>query len=181
MLTRLCCECCDRKLEPTKTGRPKRFCSSRCRTATNRVSLQDGGLSGLRYRTGLGTPKSALQETDPQQEFLSRNSISKNQPLRFERVNEVTWKVTDGEGSNVPARLGFWGGYRTSRAVAWVMNVAPAEWLARYRDQCCGPSSIAQAKGDALRMARGKDGDWVVRNPIAELNELQAILTDRHQ
>jgi hypothetical protein len=79
-----------------------------------------------------------------------------------------------------PARLGFWGGYRTLRAVAWVMNVAPGEWLARYRDQCCVPSSIAQAKANALRMARGRGGDWVVRIPIAELNGLQAILIDRH-
>jgi hypothetical protein len=53
--------------------------------------------------------------------------------------------------------------------------------MARYRDQCCGPSSIAQAKASALRMARGKAGDWMVRNSIAELNELQAILIDRHQ
>ena len=145
MLTKLRCDCCDRELSPSKTGRPKRFCSSRCRTATNRVSLHDGGQNGLRYRTGLGSPKSAFQETDPQQEFLSRNSISKKHPLRFERVNEVTWKLTDGEGSNVPARLGFWGGYRTSRAVAWVMSVAPGKWLARYRDQCSGPSGITQA------------------------------------
>jgi hypothetical protein len=127
-----------------------------------------------------GESKVDSQDLDVANKKQPKNDFSKRQPLRFERVNEVTWKLTDGEGSNVPARLGFWGGYRTSRAVAWVMNVAPGEWLARYRDQCCGPSSIAQAKANALRMARGKAGDWMVRNPIAELNELQAILADRH-
>jgi hypothetical protein len=130
--------------------------------------------------SGTGEAKVDFQDLDVANKKQPKNDFSKRQPLRFERVNEVTWKLTDGEGSNVPARLGFWGGYRTSRAVAWVMNVAPGEWLARHRDQCCGPSSIAQAKANALRMARGRAGDWVVRNPIAELNELQAILVDRH-
>ena len=38
--------------------------------------------------------------------------------FKFERVNEVTWKLTNGEQTNVPARQGYWGGYRTSKAIA---------------------------------------------------------------
>ena len=60
----------------------------------------------------------------------------------FEKVNEVTWKLTNGEMTNVPARLGFWAGYRTSKAVAWVIDVGtdkPA-WMARYKDQTTNPS-----------------------------------------
>jgi hypothetical protein len=180
MLTKLRCECCDRELPPSKTGRPKRFCSSRCRTATNRVSLHDEGLNGLRYRIGLGSQKSAHQETDPQQEFLSRNSIFKNQPLRCERVNEVTYKITNGEMTNVPASHGQWGGYRTTKAVAWVMGLGHGLWQARCNDQSCGPTTFTKARSDACAMAAGRAGEWIILDPIAELNGLQAILIDRH-
>ena len=57
-----------------------------------------------------------LQE--PEIEFAS-----KDRDLRFEEVNEVTWKLTDGKGINA------WkgdrsGSYRTSRAVGWLMGSA---------------------------------------------------------
>jgi hypothetical protein len=38
--------------------------------------------------------------------------------LRFEEVNDVTWKLTDGEMTNVPACHGKWAGFRTTKAVA---------------------------------------------------------------
>src|SRR4029453_12683260 len=77
--------------------------------------------------------------------------------LVFERVNEATWKLTGGEQTNVPTSHGQWGGYRTSKAVAWLIDVgetAPA-WLARCRDHCCGPSTLREAKAAALAMAKG--------------------------
>ena len=61
--------------------------------------------------------------------------------LTFEQVNEATWKLTNGEMTNVPASHGQWGGYRTSKAIAWVINVAPNAWLARSGDQTSNPSS----------------------------------------
>ena len=51
--------------------------------------------------------------------------------FKFEKVNEVTWKLTNGEMTNVPAQIGFWGGYRVTKAIAWVIDVAPNAWLAR--------------------------------------------------
>ena len=51
--------------------------------------------------------------------------------FKFEKVNEATWKLTNGEVTNVPASHGQWGGYRTTRAIAWVINLAPNAWLAR--------------------------------------------------
>jgi hypothetical protein len=42
--------------------------------------------------------------------------------LWWERVNEVTWKLTDGEQTNAPRSHGQWGGYRTSKSVAWVID-----------------------------------------------------------
>jgi hypothetical protein len=89
----------------------------------------------------------------------------------------VTWKLTDGESSNVPASHGQWGGYTTTKAVAWVINVAPGQWLARCEDRACGPSPINEAKADAVAMAWGACGHYFVKNPIAHLNGLQAQLT----
>jgi hypothetical protein len=94
-------------------------------------------------------------------------------------VNEVTFKLTDGELTNVPASHGKWGGYRTTKAVARVINIAPGQWLARSRNEACGPSSFNEAKANALAMARGACGDYFIENPIDHLNGLQARLLDR--
>ena len=97
----------------------------------------------------------------------------------FEKVNEATWKLTNGEMTNVPASHGQWGGYRTSKAIAWVINVAPNAWLARCGDQTSNPSRFTAAKAEAMAMAKGACGDYVVSNPIAHLNGLTAILLER--
>jgi hypothetical protein len=94
-------------------------------------------------------------------------------------VNEVNFKLTDGEVTNVPASHGQWGGYRTTKAVSWVINIAPGQWLARCRGEACGPSSFNEAKANALAMARGACGDYFIENPIDHLNGLQARLLDR--
>ena len=96
----------------------------------------------------------------------------------FEKVNEVTWKLTNGEMTNVPACHGFWGGYRTSKAIAWVIQVE-GKWLARCKDQTSNPMPLNEAKAAAMAMAKGADGDYVVTNPIAHINGLTAILLDR--
>jgi hypothetical protein len=98
--------------------------------------------------------------------------------LHFDRVNEVTFKLTDGEVTNVPASHGQWAGYRTTKAVAWVINIAPGQWLARCGDEASGPSSFNEAKANALAMARGGCGDYFIENPIDHLNGLQARLVD---
>jgi hypothetical protein len=96
--------------------------------------------------------------------------------FKFERVNEVTWKLTNGEQTMVPGSYGQWGGYRTSKAIAWVICVAPGKWLARCNDAVCGPESLSQAKANALAMAKGADGDYQIGSPITHLNGLQAVL-----
>ena len=93
-------------------------------------------------------------------------------------MNEVTFKLTDGELTNVPASHGQWGGYRTTKAVAWVINIAPGLWLARCRDETAGPSSFNEARANAFAMARGAHGDYFIENPIDHLNGLQARLID---
>jgi hypothetical protein len=155
------------------SGRPKSFCSDRCRQASRKAIPAQ---NGLRYRAGPKSTKSGLQDTvliaESKPETLSR----KTKPPRFEKINEVTWKLTDGESTNVPASHGQWGGYKTAKAVAWVINVAPGQWLARCEDRACGPSPINEAKADAVTMARGACGHYFVKNPIAHLNGLQAQL-----
>ena len=93
--------------------------------------------------------------------------------FRFEQVNDVTWKLTITE---TPASHGQWGDYRTTKALAWVICVAPGKWLARYGDMVCGPLSLPNAKAAAMAMAKGRLGDYQVRNPISHLNGLQARL-----
>ena len=91
----------------------------------------------------------------------------------------MTWKLTNGEQTNVPARHGYWAGCRTSKAVAWVIEVVPGKWLARCGDGACGPSSLRKAKANALAMAKGVAGEYQISNPIAHLNGLTARLLDR--
>jgi hypothetical protein len=98
--------------------------------------------------------------------------------FRFEQVNEVTWKLTNGEITDTPASHGQWGSYRTTKALAWVICVAPRNWLARYSDMVCGPLSLPKAKAAAMAMAKGRPGDYHVQNPITHLNGLTARLID---
>src|SRR5262249_7665123 len=75
--------------------------------------------------------------------------------LKWERVNEVTWKlIEEGRNVEVPRVRGKWQGYRTGEALAWVINVgwvAGTEgWLGRCRDRrgdwCLGPTSFEDAR-----------------------------------
>jgi hypothetical protein len=88
----------------------------------------------------------------------------------FEQVNDVTWKLTDGEGINVPTSHGQWAGYRTTKAVAWVIEVAPGYWLARCQDQSSRPMSLKKAKARAVDMAKGSVRERKVADPV-RLNE----------
>ena len=99
--------------------------------------------------------------------------------FKFEKVNEATWKLTNGEYTNVPTRIGFWGGYRVRKAIAWVICLIPGQWLARCGDRACGPESLKQAKANALAMAKGGAGDYRIPNPVTHLNGLQAVLVAR--
>ena len=98
--------------------------------------------------------------------------------FRFERVNEVTWKLTHGELTNVPPSHGQWGGYRTTKALAWVICVGPSKWLARYGEMVRGPVILTKAKAAAMAMAKGAPGDYSLANSISHLNGLTARLIE---
>src|SRR5262249_21768756 len=84
--------------------------------------------------------------------------------FRFERVNEVTWKLTNGEITDTPTSHGQWGGYKTTKALAWVICVVPGKWLALYRDMVSGPLSLSKARAAAMSMAKGTAGDYYIAN-----------------
>ena len=98
----------------------------------------------------------------------------------FEKVNDATWKLTNGDMTNVPSH-GQWGGYGVTKAIGWVTNVAPNAWLARCGDQTSNPIPLNMAKSEAMAMAKGACSDYVVANPVAHLNGLTAILLEREQ
>jgi hypothetical protein len=126
-----------------------------------------------------GEAPGRFQGADLAKEFRYKSGISKNQPLRCERVNEVTYKITAGEFTNVPASHGQWGGYRTAKAEAWIICVAPGLWLARRADQCSGPLPFNEAKTCALAITKGAAGDYQIGNSVAHLNGLEALLAQR--
>lgn len=169
------CIHCQKPISENVRGRPQRFCSDRCRQAHRKIAATPE--NGLRYRTGRVKPKSASEAIELAPEFKPENLSPKaSTPLKCEKVNEVTFKVTNGELTNVPASHGQWGGYRTTKALAWVICVVPGKWLARCRDMVCGPLSLTKAKPAAMKMAKGAVGDYYIGNPIAHLNGLTARL-----
>jgi hypothetical protein len=91
-------------------------------------------------------------------------------------VNDCTWKLAGHELTRIPTCHGFWSGYNTPNAIAWVIQAAPGSWLARYRDEACEIASLNEAKALALAMAKGAIGDYLVDNPIQHLNGLAASL-----
>jgi hypothetical protein len=91
-------------------------------------------------------PKSGLEASEIANDFKPENLSLKTSPLRCERVNDSTFKITDGELTNVPGSHGQWAGYRTTKALAWIIKLESDAWLARFSDQVCGPSSFSEAR-----------------------------------
>ena len=98
--------------------------------------------------------------------------------LRFEQVNEVTFKLTDGKGSLVPARHGHWSGHQTTRAIAWLMGIGNGRWIVRYRNKASRPMKLPAAKKYALEMVNGIRPGRVVTDPIGDLNRMQTVLVE---
>jgi hypothetical protein len=151
-------------------------------TTENPEMAQDSGATETRDfgldSKGENGPVFDISKADTSSRFRYKSGAPGK--LVFERVNEATWKLTGGEQTNVPTSHGQWGGYRTSKAVAWLIDVgetAPA-WLARCRDHCCGPSTLREAKAAALAMAKGACGDYRISDPVQHLNGMAARLLD---
>ena len=71
-------------------------------------------------------------------------------------------------------------GYRTTKALAWVINLGYGQWIARCGNDVCNPTNLAEAKRQALAMAVGGIGDYRVSDPIEESQQLSAIMESRY-
>lgn len=158
-------------------GRPQKFCSDACRQAHRKSGASRG--NGLRYRIPRPRPKSAPQAIETANGFTPEN-LSPKGNLRFERVNEATFKITDGEMTRVPPSHGQWSGYNTTRGLAWIIDVGIASpaWLVRYGNEARGPLPFNEAKAAAFAMVKGEAGDVRLIDPIKFMLRLQAELLD---
>src|SRR5262245_11393950 len=89
--------------------------------------------------------------------------------LSLVRVNEVTYKLTDGKMSRTPASHGQWRGYDTERAVAWVWNLGwpfgRNDWYAFCGDEKIGPTDFNSAVAAARALANGVQGQPSPKRP----------------
>ena len=91
--------------------------------------------------------------------------------LKLEGVNAVTWKVVDPNiKTDVPSKHGHWAGYRTTKALAWVIDLGYGKWMAHRDNEVCNPTNLAEAKRQALAMAVGGIGDYQVSVPSRNTN-----------
>jgi hypothetical protein len=179
------CLHCEKPITRAARGRPQRFCCDAHRKAYSRLNGHENSRPGLSHRVGEKSLKSSSQAIEIGSDFCPENAISKNQPLRFEELNHVTWKLTNGEMTKVPASHGQWPGFRTTKALAWIMNVGwssnESAWVVRYQAQACGPMSLAEAKAAVKAMVQGAVGDYTITDPIGHLNGLTVRLVDQRE
>jgi hypothetical protein len=95
---------------------------------------------------------------------------TKGRTLEFQQVNEVTWKLTDGRGS-IAWSGDRSGGYRTTRAIAWLMGVGNGQWIVRYRNRASKPMRLPKAKAYALEIVRGIWAGKTLTDPIQKLHQ----------
>jgi len=154
------CQHCGIEVESKQRGRPVKYCSDRCRKAASREGNLRTKRQVLTDSTGL--QKSLKKDKQKQSVACPESEFSKKKPLRFERVNEVTCKLTDGTYTDVPASPGKWPGYRTTKAVAWVIRLGPKRWRAICGDMASYTLPLAEAKTAAKRMVISGLYDYLV-------------------
>jgi hypothetical protein len=109
------------------------------------------------------------------------SGVSKSPKRRFawEKVNEITWRLESTTRYTVtPASHGQFPASRTPKALAWVICVAPGQWLARKGNEAVGPCQLHEAKAAAMDMVKGSVGDYEIDDPIAHLNQLSVRFAD---
>jgi hypothetical protein len=156
------CQHCGAELQLALSGRRKRFCSNACRQAAFRNETTANRAPSYPSK---GYENCALEPIETQDDFLSRNedfALPRSSPrsskqLTFQKLNSITWKVTDGVQINT-------GAGRASRALGYVMEVFPSRWMARVGNLGSDLLSFGAAKQEAIRLYRGRDKgamDWI--------------------
>lgn len=179
------CPICGTTFTPAR--RSQRTCTEACKKRLARSEKRDGKRSFSPSRIGLsqraqkaknsiGQPIDNINGAVPVFDDLSPSS-----PLVFERINEVTVKVTDGVKIRHTGGPAF-AGSDQPRAVAWLMDIGwptgRQAWVARMGELSYGPTTFAKAKRAALLMVRGGFEEPVARltDPVGFLMRQQADL-----
>ena len=178
---------CNNVVEQSRRGRRQRFCSDRCRKAVARrrvtcpknlakAPTADGSFEP-NFRTKHSNEINGLEE--------AKNDLQKAS-LFWERYNEVTWKLTDGEISRTTASFGQWGGYNTKRGLAWAIDagwpLGHTAWYACCGEKSYGPTSLSTAKQAARALLTGAplptDDNAVLTGPV-DLNRAALMASNR--
>jgi hypothetical protein len=156
------CQHCGAELKLAPSGRRKRYCSDACRQAAFRNETTANRAPSYPSK---GYENCALEPIETQDDFpsrneeleLSRSSAHSSKELTFQKLNSITWKLTDGVQINT-------GSGRASRALGYVVEVAPGKWMARVRNLGSELLSFGAAKQEAVRLYRCRDKgtmDWI--------------------
>ena len=151
------CKACGSPVRYQGRGRQPRFCCDACK------------LRAFRSRSARNekTPKAPTADDPREANFVTKlcseiNGLQGQKTalsLSWIKVNEVTWKLSDGRMSRTPASHGQWAGYESPRAAAWVIEVGwpfgRAAWYARCGEKSFGPTSFAIAKQAAFAFVTG--------------------------
>ena len=155
------CRICEHAIERRSTGRHRKFCSRACQQEAFRSRVS-------RYETAA---KGSIADSPCSTSFITK-SVSENNGLHrpkidlrkaglcWLKVNDVTWKLTDGKMSRTSASYGQWGGYETERTLAWALEVGwpfgRSAWYARCGDRSYGPTNFYIARQAAAALAHGR-------------------------
>jgi hypothetical protein len=174
------CEICTTAFEAERST--KRFCSDACRQHHYRIAYRHQGDDSYRNAKASKTPEMGNSTGEGENGDLAPSQTlrkprfpvtlkSKSRTpspvfkgrLKFEKINDVTWKLTDGSMTRNPGSLGQWGGWDSTKALAWVVNVHPlsaegkARWVAYCRDRQYSADSLPDAKRAAKAMVLGEE------------------------
>jgi hypothetical protein len=73
-------------------------------------------------------PQATVLQGDLKADFATHTPLIRR--FQWEQINEVTWKLADTAGfSDTPMSHGQWPGYRTRKAVAWLVGLGGGQWL----------------------------------------------------
>jgi hypothetical protein len=115
------CPVCGREIERrarNRSGRQQRYCSRACLQIAyrGRAALRNGDpLSPI----GLAVSVTKCKKFGNEINELQTQKTDPGKASHFwVKVNECTWKLTDGSVSRTPASHGQWAGFNTERALA---------------------------------------------------------------
>lgn len=148
----------------TPARRSQRTCTEACKKKLARTENRDGNSSKSPSRLGLyRTPQKPQFSVSQVIEKIGGavpvlDDLSEPSPFVFERINEITWKVTDGVKIRHAAGT-YFAGADQRRALAWLMDIGwngdRQAWFVRVGDVSYGPTTFAKAKKAAVLILQG--------------------------